>query len=672
MVSRSPTRVLVLVVASGLMLTVGCTGLPSGSAGLGMAATSGALAQPGIGSRQVPVLTIAGLQFRDLDRDGRLSPFEDWRLPPDTRAADLTARMNLREKAGVTMHGTLAGINNPFGASKQGYDQGAVRSLVLQRHVTSAITRLMVAPDEMARQNDQLQAIAEQGRFAIPLTISSDPRHHFQYVPGASVAGGGYSQWPEPLGFGALRDPATTRQFAEIVRREYRATGIHQALSPQADLYTEPRWSRGIGTFGADAQQVSRHVRAYVSGLQGSENGLGRDGVLAVVKHWVGYGAAPEGFDGHNHYGRFSRLDASSFEQHLRAFAGAFEVAVGGVMPTYNILEGVQVDGAALEPVGAGFNRQLLTTLLRERQRFDGIVLSDWGITADCTQDCVDPPVKQPPWAIAMPWGVEKLSRVERLAKAFAAGLDQFGGAEDTDLMVEAVQRGLLPEPRLDASVQRVLRTKFQLGLFEDPYTSAAAAAEVGRDAEVERQALAAQTAAQVLLKNQSSLLPLAAGTRVLLRGIDPAAARSFGLQVVDTAASADVVLVRTQTPHEVLHPKYFFGAMQREGRLDFRPGDPDVDFIRALPRDKPVALAVFMDRPAILGELDASSRAILVNFGATDAAVLAVMTGHATARGRLPVELPSSMSAVAAQHPARPDDSVAPAYPSGAGLVAR
>lgn len=651
-----------LAVAAALALASGCA--TTGARGPGAA-------QPVLGSRLVPLLALDGLQFRDLDRDGRLSPFEDWRLPAQQRAADLTARLSLREKAGLTMHGTLAGINNPFGASDQGYDLAAVRTLVLERGVTTAITRLLVSPAEMARQNDSLQQIAEQGRLAIPLTISTDPRHHFQQVAGASSVGSGYSQWPEPLGLAALRDPALVRQFADIARSEYRATGIHQALSPQADLYTEPRWSRGIATFGADPALVGSLVRAYVAGFQGSEQGLRSDGVLTVVKHWVGYGAAPNGWDGHNHYGRVAQLDAASFAQHLQAFDGALAVGVGGVMPTYNILDGVSIGGVPLEPVGAGFSKQLIQGLLREARGFDGIVLSDWAILNDCPRECSDPVVRQSPRFIGMPWGVEALSRVERVAKGLAAGLDQFGGASEPDLVVEAVQRGLVSAQRLDASVQRILRSKFQLGLFENPYTDAPAAARVGRETAVAQAALGAQAAAQVLLKNDDRLLPLAAGTRVLLRGLDAAVAASHGLQVVDDARSADVVLVRSATPFETLHPLHFFGAMQHEGRLDFRPGDADLDFVQALPAGKPVVLAVFMDRPAILGALGRRANAVLVNFGAADAAVLAVVSGRAAARGRLPVELPASMAAVEAQHPARPDDSAQPAWPSGAGLVA-
>ena len=198
----------------------------------------------------------------------------------------------------------------------------------------------------------------------------------------------GFSQWPEPLGLGALDDPSLVKRFASIVRAEYRATGITMALSPQADLATEPRWSRISGTFGESPDKVGALVKAYVQGLQGSATHLNRDGVATVVKHWVGYGASENGFDGHNYYGRFVRFPGGRFADHVTPFLGAFASGVVGVMPTYAILDGLSIDGKPMEPVGAGFSRLLLTEQLRGRYHFKGMVVSDWSITRDCTEPC--------------------------------------------------------------------------------------------------------------------------------------------------------------------------------------------------------------------------------------------------------------------------------------------
>ena len=183
---------------------------------------------------------VDGLQFRDLDNDGKLAPFEDWRLAPAVRARDITARMTLEEKLGTLLHGSLPGNSGRFDNSDTGYALQAVGTAIGENHVTSFISRLTAEPAKLAEQNNAVQALAEQARLGIPVTISSDPRNHFQYVLGASEVGGGFSQWPEPLGFAALADPALVHEFADIARREYRAVGIHMTLSPQADLATEP------------------------------------------------------------------------------------------------------------------------------------------------------------------------------------------------------------------------------------------------------------------------------------------------------------------------------------------------------------------------------------------------------------------------------------------------
>jgi beta-glucosidase len=245
------------------------------------------------------------------------------------------------------------------------YDTAAVSQAVLSRHVTSMITRLQVPPSTFAEQNNALQAIAERGRLGIPLTISTDPRSHFQVVVGASGSSSGFSQWPETLGLGALDDPALTKRFADIVRSEYRAVGIHMALSPQADLGTEPRWSRITGTFGESPERVGAMVTAYTQGMQGSATHLARSGVATIVKHWVGYGAAVDGFDGHNYYGRYSRFGGGRFNDHVTPFLGAIASGVVGVMPTYNILDALQIDGTPVEAVWwcpTGQSRRIAST----------------------------------------------------------------------------------------------------------------------------------------------------------------------------------------------------------------------------------------------------------------------------------------------------------------------
>jgi beta-glucosidase len=610
--------------------------------------------------------------WRDLNHNGRLDPYEDRRLSIDRRVADLLRRMTVEEKVGAMMHGTLPGKGADSGRSSEGYDLAASERLIETNKVNSFITRLAVRPGRLAEANNAIQRLAEKSRLGIPVTISSDPRNHFQEVLGASTASGGFSLWPETLGLAAIGDPEITREFAATARMEYRAVGIQIALSPQADLASEPRWPRVTATFGADPAIVSEMAGAYVRGFQGGDH-LVRDGVATVTKHWVGYGAEPEGFDGHNVYGRFARLNDKSFADHLAAFSGALEAHTSGIMPTYVILQGVTLDGRPLEPVAAGFSRQLLTDLLRRRLRFGGMIVSDWAITNDCTGACAAPTADAPQTVatMGMPWGVETLTKPERFAKGVAAGIDQFGGVDDPAPLLAAVRAGTVSVTRIDQSVRRILRQKFVQGLFDDPYVDPVRAAAVVGNPQAQAKADAAQRAAQVVLENKGAILPLSAapGKRVWLRGIDPAAARAYGFTVVDNPAKAELAIVRTVTPSDKLHPYHFFGRVQNEGRLDFRDGDADYEAIKRASAVVPTIVAVNMDRPAILTNIQQRVAALLVTFGASDQALLDVLTGRAAARGRLPFELPSSMAAVVGQDPAVPDDSAAPLYPRGAGL---
>ena len=633
--------------------------------------------QPQLGTRGVPIIQRDGLRFKDLNRSGAVDSYEDWRLTPEARARDLVSRMTLEEKAGTMMHGTARGVG-PMAMAGVGttYDTAANRALIDGAKVTSMITRLGGEPAALAAQNNALQEIAERTRLGIPVTISTDPRHHFQYVLGASVTEGQFSQWPETLGFAALGDTALMKRFGDVARQEYRAVGIHMALSPQADLATEPRWSRINGTFGEDADLAGRLVGAYVAGFQHGTRGVDSVGVQTVVKHWVGYGAAKEGFDSHNYYGRFATFPGANFEYHVRPFLPAFAANVAGVMPTYSILEGATWDGKPIEAVGAGFNHQLLTDLLRGRYRFHGIVLTDWAVTNDCEDRCRGgaPAGQRPSFAdLGMPWGVEDRSMRARFVQAIKAGVDQFGGTERADMLIDAVRAGELTEARLDSSVQRILTGKFALGLFENPYVAPSEATRrVGADA-FRSEALNAQRRALVLLENQGGILPLRAkanntALRVYLRGISPEVATQRGWTVVTDPKQADVAIVRLAAPFETLHPQYVFGAMQHEGNLAFRDGEPEYEAFKQVNSVVPTVVTVYLDRPAILAPLKERARAVIANFGVSDVALLDVLVGRGKPEGKLPFELPLSMDAVLAQKSDVPHDSPRPLYPLGFG----
>ena len=653
-----------LTCALGVAMLLACSGARCNTA------TNTPSRQPHLGTRTIPLIHAAGLQFRDLNRNGRLEPYEDWRLSSAARAADLLSRMTLEEKAGAMMHGTAPSSGARLRPPNEHYDLAQVETLILASRITAFITRLSLPAAELAEQNNELQALAEHGRLGIPLLISTDPRSHFDRTVGASVNPSGFAQWPGPLGLASIGDTALVQRFADSARQEYRSVGIHMALSPQADLATEPRWPRINGTFGEDPELVGRLVAAYVTGFQHGTAGVATDGVATVVKHWVGYGAAANGFDGHNYYGRFAKFPGSQFDAHVRPFTAAFQVNVAGVMPTYDILLGVSLDGQPLESVGANFNRQLLTGLLREQHGFTGLILSDWAVTRDCDPSCMTGTPAQTHTDIAMPWGVEKLSRVERYAQAVSAGIDQFGGVTETDVLLAAVKSGLVSESRLDASVLRILELKLRLGLFENPFVDEQkAAATVGAPA-FRGAALDAQRRSLVLLENRNALLPLKKALRkVFAPGMSAAALAAHGLTAVSQPAAAQVALLRIHSPHENLHPGFFFGSKQQEGSLDFKEDSPELALVLQASQSVPTVVVITLDRPAILTQVKAKATALIGEFGASDGAVLDVLTGKARPEGRLPFELPASMAAVEAQQPDVPHDSANPLYPIFFGL---
>jgi beta-glucosidase len=636
--------------------------------------------QLALGRRSAPLLTVDGLTFKDLDKNGKLDPYEDWRLPAEVRVADLVQRMSLEELAGLMVHGTLPSVGPmaPLGVGRE-YDLEKVREFIDEDHVNTFITRLNGSAEFFAKQNNEVQAIAEASRWGIPVTISSDPRHHFEQVLGATMQDRAFSMWPEPLGFAALNDPELTRRFGDVVRQEYEAVGIRESLAPQADLATEPRWARINGTFGEDANVAKGMVEAYVAGIQNGADGLNSGSVVAVVKHWVGYGAAKDGWDGHNYYGRYADFSGHNFAQHLIPFTGAFAAHVGSVMPTYSVLQEVAIDGKPLEQVGAGFNRQLLSELLRGQYGFRGLIVSDWAITSDCSEACRNGTaagVKPTPAEIGMPWGVEELSKAQRFAKAINAGVDQIGGTEQSNIIVEDVQKGLISEARVREAASRILLQKFQIGLFEQPYVDETRAAVIAGNKDFAAEGQAAQARAVVLLENGrvpatgQPLLPVTPkNKKIYLYGISAEAAEAVGFIVVKDAAQADLAIIRAPAPYESEHPNFFFGSRQHEGRLAFTEQDAAYAELLRVSRMVPTVFLTTLERPLILTNVKPHATALLGDFGIADEPLFALVTGKVPPGGRLPFELPSSVEAVKQQKSDRPHDSQSPLFPFGFGL---
>lgn len=637
-------------------------------AGSAPAATISAPApQPDIGARAKPVLTVGTLRFHDLDGDGRLAPYEDWRLPPEARAADLARRMTLAEKAGLLMHGTPPTIDGSLAGH---WDMAQLRDAIAQSHIRFFISRLSGDPADLARSANAAQEIAEGGRLGIPIVFSSDPRNQVKSTFGLTADAGRFSLWPEPTGLGAIGDPALVERFGRTIAVEYRAVGIRMALSPMADLATEPRWPRVNGTFGDDPTGVSPLVAAYIAGLQGGQDGVASKGVAAVVKHWVGYGAEPGGLDAHNPYGKRLSFPSGNIMPHVAPFLAAFKMKAAGVMPTYAILPpNILVSGRPAEQVGGAFNKALLTDWLRGRYGFGGIILSDWKVTDDCRRVCEEGTLNID--ALGMPWGVEQLSKAERFAKAINAGVDQFGGVMDAGVIVKLAQSGAVTVSRVDQSVQRLLALMFRLGLFENPYVDPEAAERIVGSPDDRAAGIAAQEQSLTLLVNNGGLLPLAATRprKVWLFNIAREAALAEGLRPVNSPEEADVSILRVATPY-TQHKDYFFGARHHEGMPEFQADNAGRRAVeRASAAGKPVIVSIYLERPAILTPLLPHITALIGDYGVEDHALLEVILGKAAPQGRLPFELPSSASGIAAQKADLPSDSKDPLFRRGFGL---
>lgn len=586
--------------------------------------------------------------------------YRDASLPIAERVEILLSQMTLEEKAGLFFQ-TVIGINpdgtlaEEPGAAGGGSTDAFVNGLKMNHF---NIHQAPEDPGTFAEWHNRLQELAAATRLGIPVTISSDPRNSYSDNPLAALFAGAFSVWPEPMGLAAIGDEATVERFADIARQEYTAVGIRVALHPQIDLATEPRWSRALQTFGEDVELASKLGAAYIRGFQGET--LGTQSVATMTKHFPGGGPQLDGEDPHFGHGREQVYPGGEFELHLKPFEAAFEAGTSQIMPYYGMPVGTEH-----EEVGFGFNKSVITGLLRGRYGFDGIVCTDWGLITD--DEIMGEPFP------ARAWGVEHLSPRERVKKVIDAGCDQFGGEACPELILELVRDGEIDEARLDVSARRLLREKFVLGLFENPYVDVERARRVVGSAEFIAAGEAAQRAAITLLVNRerevagapaAPTLPIARGLKLYVEGIDAEIAAEYG-ELVATPAEADVAILRLAAPFE--QRPTFFENFFHSGSLDFP--EELVAHVREVAAAVPTVVDVFLDRPAILTPFVDELAALTGNWGANARALLDVLTGAAEPEGKLPFELPSSMAAVEANRPDVPFDTADPLFRHGHGL---
>ena len=605
---------------------------------------------------RVPIQTEDGVSFRDLNKNGRLDPYEDTSRPIEERVEDLLSQMTLEEKAGMMFHNAI--LMNPDGSLAEGgtdFGPFSTDDMVSTRLMNHFNVYAVAAPRQMAEWYNRLQHLAEDTRLGIPVTISSDPRHAFTDNPATSWFAGNFSMWPEPIGLAATGDPALVEEFGDIARQEYIAVGIRVALHPMADLATEPRWARISGTFGEDAALSSEMTAAYIRGFQGES--LGPESVACMTKHFPGGGPQKDGEDPHFPYGREQVYPGDNFEYHLVPFEAAFAAGTAQIMPYY----GMPVD-TPFEEVAFGFNRDVITGLLRRKYRFDGVVCTDWGLL---NSHQIGDEVMQ-----ARAWGVEHLSVAERAKKAIDAGVDQFGGEACPEVIVELVRSGQVEESRIDQSVRRLLRDKFRLGLFDNPYVDPGEAERVVGNPEFCSAGELAQRKSIVLLKNGTThtgnILPVQGKPKLYVENVAPEVASTYG-EIVQNAEDAELAILRLKAPYE-FRDWGFLDRLFHVGDLDFK--EEEESRILSVLAKVPTIVDIYLDRPAVIPDIAEHSAALLANFGASDDAVLDVIFGHFSPMGTLPFEMPSSMKAVTQQKEDVPYDSGNPLFPFGHGLI--
>ncbi len=558
-----------------------------------------------------------------------------------------------------------------------------------------------------AKWNNNIQAYVEGIGLGIPANNSTDPRH----TPTSDTefnagAGGDISKWPEPLGLAAMFDPEAVRRFGQVAAKEYRGLGIATALSPQVDIATDPRWMRFSGTFGEDSQLSADLTEAYCDGFQTTQatNGWGEQSVNAMVKHWPGGGSGEGGRDAHYGHGKFAVYPGNNFEDHLKPFTeGAFKLkndtkAASAIMPYYTI--SYDIDQVNHENVGNSYSKYLITDLLRNQYNYDGVVCTDWMITKDA------PTIDS--FLVGKSWGVEKLDEATRHYKILMAGVDQFGGNNEIQPVLDAYEMGVkehgeeFMKDRFKTSGKRLLRNIFLTGLFENPYVDPEESAQIVGNEGFMKEGYEAQQKSIVMLKNRNNVLPIKEKKRVYIpkrrikEGID-----WFGNVVpahemvpvektivekyytlVETPEEADFAFVCIESPDSLGYKKeegylpinlqyrpYTAHSARKEsiaqdpqdeivnrsyyGKTNNCTNEADLDIIletKKAMNGKPVIASINCKNPMVVAEFEKEVDAIFIHFNVQMQAIFDLLSGVVEPSGLLPFQMPANMETVEGQ----------------------
>jgi len=616
-------RVAVSLVLSVLILAALSALSPIAVADLGRSSSS-----PQVEARVKPLIEVDGKSFRDLNNNGVVDPYEDWRLPVEERVEDLLSRMTIEEKAGQMIHSNLFLDRD---GSLPPFFEDWLQDNSLGFLYTGG-TCAFSSPKAAANITNQLQEWAESSRLGIPIVISMDSTTGLSYIRGATV-------FPAELGLAASRNVELVRELSEIEREESLAVGIRMTLSPDADVATEPRWGRVQETFGENADLVAEMIRARVEALQaGSE--LNENSLLVSVKHFPGTGPEENGKDANP---IISTEDSIGY--HLRPFKAAIEAGAGSIMPYgYSTVPYLGGDAITLP----AHESEVVMSLLRETLGYTGLIQTDWGMN---------------------------------FARSARNGADVLGGAgvRNTSKVVSE-----LPEEQLDDSVRRILTAKFKLGIFEDPYVDPDRAEEVVGCAEHQALSLEAARQSMILFKNDG-ILPFSKNERILVAGdrADDVDSLSGGwkspqpgvsmLQAIKATVGEDRILYEASDPDKaealaenadvavvvVGEPPNTHDPVWGPSHLYL--SDLQSNMLRAIHETgTPIVVVVIMSRPYVMTWCAQNADAILATSRPGPQggqAVAEALFGDYNPSGKLPIQIPRSMGQVTAQREDLPYD---------------
>ncbi len=626
-----------------------------------------------------------GKQFKDLNDNNKLDPYENWQLSVDKRVKDLISQMTLEEKAGLMLiSDTKMNVEAAPGESmlvnedkvnetnifaKEGDPNWVLEKPVimtsgakpgiLDRHSRYFIARQAPSADKAATWANQMQEMAEGSRLGVPVVITTNPVHHNKNANTFELAHtpSGPTLFPIEPGLGATQDPELVKEMAETAGEQLASVGMRKIYGYMADTMTDPLWGRAAGTFGEHPELVGEMNKAIVEGYQGET--LGKDSVALTVKHFPGGGARDDGKDPHYLDGQFNPYptEGSLYKYHLPAFQGSIDAGVSSIMPYYaypsNDASVPQLEDGKkeFEEVGFAYNKDIVDGILRKEMGFKGYINSDTGIIG------------------MMPWGVEDLSYPERYAKAVKSGTSLFGGDGDPVPLIQAVKDGLLDESDLDKAVAPLLIEMMNLGLFEDPYVDPEKALEVANDPAAQELAKEIHRKSIVLLRNDeiedgTKILPLSDDkiqdvklyVQVLGGGDNKGYDKGEGADDINTAALKKIIgnydssITVTDNIEEATHA--FVWVLPLAGMSDpviniDESVNIDVAKVKEIENKVPTILAVNMNNPWLIDEIEPGADAVISTFNTTADAVIDVLRGKFNPSGKLPVTIPANMKAV-------------------------